>query len=139
MTSTRRPHGGAKPERARDGRSFDYRYAWIRDQRYVGHAVAATGAYPLLDGAVHFVGDRLRADGAALEAAYAAPGGRVPDQREIALPGYPGGANVVGNQVDTQFQLDVRQRRLRGNLPQALVHALLESAVQQHELAARSA
>ena len=31
------------PERARAGRSYDYRYAWIRDQAFAGQAVAAPG------------------------------------------------------------------------------------------------
>jgi hypothetical protein len=31
------------PERADEGRNYDYRYAWIRDQCYAGHAVAAAG------------------------------------------------------------------------------------------------
>ena len=28
------------PERAREGRNYDYRYVWIRDQCYAGQAVA---------------------------------------------------------------------------------------------------
>ncbi|MBO0775679.1 MAG: glycoside hydrolase family 15 protein, partial [Actinobacteria bacterium] len=51
------------PERAEAGRNYDYRYAWIRDQCFAGHAAAAAGAYPLLDEAVKFVGTRLLADG----------------------------------------------------------------------------
>ena len=31
------------PERAREGRNYDYRYAWIRDQCYAGQAAAAAG------------------------------------------------------------------------------------------------
>jgi alpha,alpha-trehalase len=69
------------PERADEGRNYDYRYAWIRDQCYAGHAVAAAGAYPLLDQAVGFVSDRLHADGPGLVPAYTASGDRVPDQR----------------------------------------------------------
>jgi GH15 family glucan-1,4-alpha-glucosidase len=30
----------------------------------------------------------------------------VPDQRQLDLPGYPGGSDVVGNWVNQQFQLD---------------------------------
>ena len=43
------------PERADQGRNYDYRYAWIRDQCFAGQAVAACGAHPLLDDAVRFV------------------------------------------------------------------------------------
>jgi alpha,alpha-trehalase len=94
------------PERARQGRSFDYRYVWIRDQCYTGQAVAAAGPHRLLDDAVRFVGDRLRADGPGLAPAYTIAGDPVPDERRLDLPGYPGGTDVVGNKVNQQFQLD---------------------------------
>lgn len=96
----------ALPERARKGRSYDYRYVWIRDQSYVGQAVAKAGPYPLLDDAVRFARDRLLADGHELAPAYTTAGGRVPDERRLDLPGYPGGSDVAGNWVNSQFQLD---------------------------------
>jgi hypothetical protein len=39
------------PERAGEGRNYDYRYAWIRDQCFSGQAVASAGSYPLLGSA----------------------------------------------------------------------------------------
>ncbi|HWK26489.1 MAG TPA: glycoside hydrolase family 15 protein [Solirubrobacter sp.] len=102
----------ALPERARAGRNYDYRFVWIRDQCYAGQAVAATGAHPLLDEAVRFVGERLRADGDRLTPAYTTAGEPVPGERRLALPGYPGGAAVVGNRVRSQFQLDVHGEAL---------------------------
>ncbi|HEY2550631.1 MAG TPA: glycoside hydrolase family 15 protein [Streptosporangiaceae bacterium] len=106
-------HGGmvaaattSLPERAQEGRNYDYRYAWIRDQCYAGQAVAAAGPFQLLDAAVSFVSERLHADGPALSPAYTVAGGRVPDQRQLNLPGYPGGFDLVGNWVNRQFQLD---------------------------------
>ena len=47
------------PERADQGRNYDYRYAWIRDQCYAGQAAAAIGDHTLLDGAVRFVSERV--------------------------------------------------------------------------------
>jgi hypothetical protein len=94
------------PERADQGRNYDYRYAWIRDQSYAGQAAAAAGAYPVLDDAVRFVCGRLHADGPQLAPAYAVDGQPVPDQRRLDLPGYPGGFDLVGNWVNRQFQLD---------------------------------
>ncbi|MBA2472046.1 MAG: glycoside hydrolase family 15 protein [Pseudonocardiales bacterium] len=94
------------PERAAQGRNYDYRYVWIRDQCYTGQAVAADGAHPLLDDAVRFVAQRLLEDGPKLTPAYTITGGRVPDQRSLNLPGYPGGSDIVGNHVNAQFQLD---------------------------------
>lgn len=95
------------PERSEAGRNYDYRYVWIRDQCYAGLAAAAAGAYPLLDEAVRFVSARLLQDGPRLRPAYTNTGGPIPDQRQLDLPGYPGGYDRVGNQVTHQFQLDV--------------------------------
>jgi alpha,alpha-trehalase len=94
------------PERAEEGRNYDYRYAWIRDQCYAGHAAAACGADLLLDDAVRFVADRVLADGPDLKPAYTVGGGPVPDERCLDLAGYPGGSARVGNWVTKQFQLD---------------------------------
>jgi alpha,alpha-trehalase len=95
------------PERSEAGRDYDYRYAWIRDQCFVGHAVAVAGGGDLLDSAVRFVRDRLLDDGSQLVPAYTVDGDPVPDQRTLDLPGYPGATTVyVGNRVRGQFQLD---------------------------------
>jgi GH15 family glucan-1,4-alpha-glucosidase len=94
------------PERARQGRNYDYRYAWIRDQCLAGQAAAQAGPVGLLDDAVRFVSERLRADGDHLAPAYTIDGNPVPSERNLELPGYPGGADIVGNWVNRQFQLD---------------------------------
>jgi GH15 family glucan-1,4-alpha-glucosidase len=95
------------PERAKAGRNYDYRYAWIRDQCYAGQAVAADGPHRLLDDAVAFVASRLLDDGPQLKPAYTATGGAVPDERTLSwLAGYPGGSVKAGNWVNQQFQLD---------------------------------
>jgi hypothetical protein len=94
------------PERAREGRNYDYRYVWIRDQCLAGEAVAKDGPHPLMDDAVSFVSERLLADGPNMVPAYTTLGGPVPDQRNLGLPGYPGGTDILGNWVNQQFQLD---------------------------------
>lgn len=94
------------PERAEAGRNYDYRYAWIRDQAFAGLAAAAAGADDLLDDAVRFVTARVLSDGDQLSPAYTTRGGAVPEQRHAALAGYPGGFDLIGNQVTGQFQLD---------------------------------
>lgn len=94
------------PERAEEGRNYDYRYAWIRDQCYAGVAAAAAGADDLLDSAVRFVTARVLDDGADLKPAYTVDGGRIPDQHALDLPGYPGSSVRLGNHVNEQFQLD---------------------------------
>ncbi|GBE65868.1 glycoside hydrolase [Mycobacterium sp. MFM001] len=94
------------PERAEQGRNYDYRYCWIRDQCYAGQAVAAAGAHPLLDDAVRFVSERVLADGPGLKPAYCVTGDAPPEEQDLDLPGYPGGAVKTGNWVTDQFQLD---------------------------------
>ena len=96
------------PERAEQGRNYDYRYVWIRDQCYAGQAAAASGVDRILDSAVRFVTERLLADGPDLKPAYTVAGTGVPAERALrGLDGYPGGSDRVGNRVDKQFQLDV--------------------------------
>ncbi|WP_166906351.1 glycoside hydrolase family 15 protein [Mycobacterium sp. DL440] len=94
------------PERDETSRNYDYRYVWIRDQCYAGQAVAVDAPHPLLDDAVHFVGERLLADGPDLKPAYTITGAAVPQERSLRLPGYPGGTDIVGNHAHSQFQLD---------------------------------
>jgi hypothetical protein len=94
------------PERAREGRNYDYRYAWIRDQCYAGQAAAAAGVDRILDDSVRAVSARVLEDGPHLRPAYTVTGGRVPGERRLDLSGYPGGCDVVGNSAGDQFQLD---------------------------------
>jgi hypothetical protein len=95
------------PERAEEGRNYDYRYVWIRDQCYAGIAAAAAGTHEPLDAAVRFVSARLLEHGDRLSPAYTITGAQVPQPRQVHLPGYPGGSDVIGNRVADQFQLDV--------------------------------
>lgn len=95
------------PERADQGRSYDYRYAWVRDQCFAGQAVAATGEVPdLLERLVGFVAALVTEHGPTLAPAYTVAGEPVPSESHVGLPGYPGGSDVVGNHVRDQFQLD---------------------------------
>ena len=83
------------PERAAQGRNYNYRYVWIRDQCYAGQAVAADGPHPLLDDAIGFVADRILADDPDLKPAYTITGDPVPDERVLDLPGCPGGSRMI--------------------------------------------
>ncbi|MGI8768326.1 MAG: trehalase-like domain-containing protein, partial [Propionibacteriaceae bacterium] len=92
------------PERSDDGRNYDYRYIWIRDQTYAGLACAVSEPHPLLDEALAFVTARVLEHGDRLAPAYLPEGGSVPTETTLGLPGYPG--DTVGNWVRHQFQLD---------------------------------
>ena len=96
------------PERAEAGRNYDYRYAWIRDICYIGHAGAAVaGGEVMLDDAVRWVCARLLEDGPEAAGLPRRRDDRSPSPSTSALPGYPGGSDVVGNRVSQQFQLDL--------------------------------
>jgi GH15 family glucan-1,4-alpha-glucosidase len=96
------------PERSEAGRNYDYRYCWIRDICYIGHAGAAVeGGEAVLDDAVRWVSARLLDDGRATRPAYLSDGTSIPDEVPLGLPGYPGGSDVIGNRVRSQFQLDL--------------------------------
>jgi alpha,alpha-trehalase len=94
------------PERMAGLRNYDYRYSWIRDQCYVGLAVAEHGPHPLLEGAVRFVAGRLHADGPQLRPAYTAQGRDIPAEHNLRVPGYARAPARAGNDVTCQFQLD---------------------------------
>lgn len=95
------------PERAEQGRNYDYRYVWIRDQAIAGQAAAAVGADDLLSDAVAFATERVASDGPSLAPAYTLAGSAIPGERTVDLAGYPGGYDIAGNHVAHQFQLDV--------------------------------
>jgi hypothetical protein len=134
------------PERAPSGRSYDYRYAWIRDQCYAGNAVAALSAhqnrvhqdaaYPLLDAAVGFVTERILQDGDHLHPAYCVNGDEVPPERDLDLPGYPGGTDKVGNRAGRQFQLDTFGEALTLFASAARLGRLSDDAIRAAHIAA---
>ncbi|MEP7159680.1 MAG: glycoside hydrolase family 15 protein [Dermatophilaceae bacterium] len=94
------------PERAEQGKNYDYRYVWLRDQAYAGLAVSVVEPLPLLDEAVAFTTARVLEHGDQLAPAYRLDGTLPPSEQHLDLPGYPGGAVVTGNWVRGQFQLD---------------------------------
>jgi hypothetical protein len=107
------PHGGmvaaatlGLPERAEAGRNYDYRYVWLRDQAYAGLAASVGQAHPLFDAAVADIAAKVLEHGDRLAPAYRVDGMPLPDERTLALSGYPGGRDVAGNWVNGQFQLD---------------------------------
>ena len=94
------------PESAGTSRSYDYRYAWVRDQCYAGVAALRSGGQRLADSSVRFVTERLLADGPHMRPVYTVDGDEVPSESSLDLPGYPGGFDVIGNRARGQFQLD---------------------------------
>ncbi|WP_433869058.1 glycoside hydrolase family 15 protein [Saccharopolyspora sp. CA-218241] len=95
------------PERPEQGRNFDYRYTWVRDQCYAGIGVAAHGPGSVLADSTSFLTGLLLREGTSLSPACTVDGAPVPPEEALDLPGYPGGQDVVkGNWVRGQLQLD---------------------------------
>jgi GH15 family glucan-1,4-alpha-glucosidase len=94
------------PERAEAGRNYDYRYVWLRDQAYAGLALSVREPLPLVTELVEVTTTRVLEHGGDLAPAYAVDGGLPPRESTLDLSAYPGGADVVGNRVRGQFQLD---------------------------------
>ena len=103
----RRGHDARCPSAPAQGRNYDYRYVWIRDQCYAGQAVAARRRRTRCSTTrCASSAERLLADGPRLTPAYTVTRRPRPDERQLDLPGYPGGTAIVGNWVNGQFQLD---------------------------------
>ena len=95
------------PERAEQGRNYDYRYAWIRDQCYRGPGDRrGAGPNPLLDDAVRFVATGCTTTGRRSCPRTRSPAARSPTSASSTCPATRAGAIVVGNWVNRQFQLD---------------------------------
>ncbi len=94
------------PERAEEGRNYDYRYVWLRDQVYAGESAAVHEPLPLFLDAVDLIAARLNEHGPHPAPAYRVDGTSLPHEKRLQLSGYPGGYDVVGNWVNGQFQLD---------------------------------
>ena len=78
------------PERAEEGRNYDYRYVWIRDQCYAGEAAARAGALAIMDDSVRFVTARLAEHGRELRPAYTGRGTAIPETHRPRARGIPG-------------------------------------------------
>ena len=103
--SRRRPR--RSPRARQHGRNYDYRYVWIRDQCYVGQAVARSGPHPAARRRRPLRPRPAARGRPRLTPAYTTSGGRVPDER-AARPARlsRAAATSSGNWVNQQFQLD---------------------------------
>jgi GH15 family glucan-1,4-alpha-glucosidase len=91
-------------------RTWDYRYAWIRDAALAIQGLSALGYRAEANRYFEWLAQLARRDGAEdLQPVYTLDGGRHLPEREIAhLAGYQGSRPVrVGNQSSRQFHLDI--------------------------------
>jgi GH15 family glucan-1,4-alpha-glucosidase len=126
------------PERIGSTRTWDYRYAWVRDSSYSARSLAELGCEEDANRFRRFI-ERAANDGAEdLEVAYDVGGDSRIEEHELPLAGYAGSRPVrVGNAASGQLQLDCygevvsmawRWHR-RGHSPDAELWGFLRSLV----------
>jgi GH15 family glucan-1,4-alpha-glucosidase len=98
------------PESAYSGRTWDYRYCWLRDAYFVVQALNRLGATKTMEGYLHYIDHIVaRASGSELRPLYRITGDEDVTERTIdSLDGYLGMGPVrIGNQAAKQIQHDV--------------------------------
>ncbi len=98
------------PEAAGSGRTWDYRYCWLRDAYLVVNALNRLGATRIMERYLGYILNVVAdAEDGRLQPVYGVSGRSVPDERVVdSLPGYCGMGPVrVGNQAARQVQHDV--------------------------------
>jgi len=106
------------PESPRSGRTWDYRYCWLRDTYYTLTAFNHVGHFEELEEFFHYVQNLMTNNAAAVRAVYTVTGDPVPEERNLPLKGYLDNQPVrVGNNAGTQRQHDVYGQVLISLLP----------------------
>jgi len=98
------------PEEPISGRTWDYRFCWLRDSYFVVNALNRLGATETMERYIRYIVNvAAAATDATLQPVYGISGRTALDEREIhSLPGYRGMGPVrVGNQAYQQVQNDV--------------------------------
>ncbi|NWG45706.1 MAG: glycoside hydrolase family 15 protein [Alphaproteobacteria bacterium] len=98
------------PEAAHSGRTWDYRYCWLRDAYYVVQALNRLGAVDILEPYLAYLRNLINeADGGHLQPVYGiGRKARLIERQVPTLPGYRGMGPVrVGNQAHEHLQHDV--------------------------------
>ena len=112
------------PEAADSGRTWDYRFCWLRDAFFVVRALNRLGAVTTMEGYVRYVLNIVSANGGGhLQPVYGIGLETDLEERELSsLAGYRGMGPVrVGNQAHRHFQHDVY-----GNVVLALIQAFMD-------------
>jgi GH15 family glucan-1,4-alpha-glucosidase len=97
------------PEAADSGRTWDYRYCWLRDAYFVVNALNRLGATRVMERYLGYILNVVAGANGRLQPVYGVNGLPVPEERIVdSLPGYRGMGPVrIGNQANRQVQHDV--------------------------------
>ena len=122
------------PEAPDSGRTWDYRYCWLRDAYFVVNALNRLGATHTMERYIGFLANvAAGAPGGLIQPVYGIDGRPGLAEREVAtLSGYRGMGPVrVGNQAHLQVQHDVY-----GSAVLAVTHVFFDQRLQQRGTAA---
>lgn len=96
------------PEFPHSGRTWDYRYCWMRDAFYTLKALNSLGHFEELEKYFHYIENIIDQHKGRIQPLYTITGGQEIIEREIPLPGYRENQPVrIGNDAYTHIQNDV--------------------------------
>lgn len=106
------------PESPQSGRTWDYRYCWLRDTYYVLKAFNDVGHFEELEKYFNYVQNLMWRETPAVHPVYSVTGDPVPLEQQLPLAGYQGNQPVrVGNDAVAQRQHDIYGQVLISLLP----------------------
>ncbi len=106
------------PESPRSGRTWDYRYCWLRDAYYTLTAFNNVGHFEELEKYFDYVQNLTFDQRLAVQPLYTITGDSVPREKELSLSGYQDNQPVrIGNDAAVQRQNDVYGQILISLLP----------------------
>jgi len=106
------------PEHNGSGRTWDYRYCWMRDSYYTLNAFNSVGHFEELEQYFNFIQNIILNEKTRIKPVYTLSGDPVPKEKQINLLGYMGNQPVrIGNNAGQQIQNDVYGQVLVSLLP----------------------
>ena len=106
------------PESPQSGRTWDYRYCWLRDTYYVLKAFNDVGHFEEVEKYFHYVQNVMVREAPAIRPVYTVAGDPVPREQHLPLAGYQGNQPVrIGNDAVAQRQHDIYGQVLISLLP----------------------
>lgn len=106
------------PEFPQSGRTWDYRFCWLRDTYYTLNAFNRVGHFEELERYFEYVQNLMSDQRPVVQPVYTITGDAVPPEQELPLDGYQGNRPVrIGNNAAVQPQHDVYGQVLISLLP----------------------
>ena len=106
------------PEFPQSGRTWDYRFCWLRDTYYTLNAFNRVGHFEELERYFEYVQNLMSDQRPVVQPVYTITGYAVPPEQELPLDGYQGNRPVrIGNNAAVQPQHDVYGQVLISLLP----------------------